>query len=259
MKRLTLICLLLLSTFLAKATHIVGGSLTYEHLGGATYRITLKMYRDCRAGNAAFPGSVTVQVRDQNGNGFSPTKDFSMNFTTSTPVNPYIDTCAVNPGLCLEEAIYTRVVNNLPPLAGGYFMFIRYCCRNSTLNNINNPLSTGDCWYTHIPDMSTLITNSSPVWVNPPPVFVCQAEPINFDFSATDADGDSLVYSFYAPYDSITPTISGGNATFTPVSYQAGYGPNNPCGGPNLTINPQTGFMAGSPPNVGQFVGGVRC
>lgn len=259
MRRLTLLCLALLFTQLANATHIVGGSLTYDHLGGSTFRVTLKMYRDCRPGNAAFANSVTVQVRDQNGGGFSPSKDFTMPFTTSTPVNPYIDTCAANPGLCLEEAIYTRVVNIFPPNPGGYFLFVRYCCRNSTLNNINNPLSTGDNWNTHIPDMTTVIADDSPVWVHPPPVFVCQAEPINFDHSATDADGDSLVYSFYSPYDSITPTISAGVATYTPVSWSAGYGPNNPCGGPNLTINPQTGFIAGSPPNIGQFVAGVKC
>lgn len=233
--------------------------MTYDHLGGATYRVTIKIYRDCRPGNAAFPGSLTVQVRDQNGNGFSPNKDFNLPFYNSVPVNPYIDTCAANPGLCLEEATYTRVVNNLPPYPGGYFLFCRYCCRNSTLNNIQNPLSTGDNWNTHIPDMTTLLDDNSPQWVNPPPVFVCQAEPINFDFSATDADGDSLVYSWYAPYDSITPTISAGVATYTPVTWQAGYGPNNPCGGPNLIINPQTGFITGSPPNIGQFVAGVRC
>jgi gliding motility-associated-like protein len=259
MRRITLLCVALLFSLFANATHIVGGSLTYEHIGGATYRVTLKMYRDCRPGNAAFAGSVQVQVRDQNGNGFTPSKDFTMNFSTSTSVNPYVDTCAVNPGLCLEEAIYTRVVNIFPPNPGGYFLFVRYCCRNSTLNNINNPLSTGDNWNTHIPDMGSLITDTSPLWVNPPPVFVCQAEPINFDFSATDADGDSLVYSWAPALDSMTPTIVAGNATYTPVSYQAGFGPNNPCGGPNLTINPQTGFITGAPPNIGQFVGCVRC
>lgn len=259
MTRQILLCLFLLFSLTAKATHVVGGSLTYEHLGGATYRVTLKIYRDCRPGNAAFPGSVTILVRDENGNVFSPNKDITIPFTTSVPVNPYIDTCAANPGLCLEEAIYTRVVNNLPPYPGGYHMYYQYCCRNSTLNNVVNPLGTGETWYTHIPDQSTLITNSSPVWVNPPPVFVCQAEPINFDFSATDSDGDSLVYSWYTPYTDIPPTFTPPNANFTNITWVGGYGPNNPCGGPNLTINPQTGFITGSPPNIGQFVAGVRC
>lgn len=259
MRRLLLLCLALLFSLFAKATHVVGGSLTYQHLGGATYRVTLKMYRDCRPGNAAFPGSVTIIVRDENGNQFSPNKDFSIPFTTSVPVNPYIDTCAANPGLCLEEATYTRVVNNLPPYPGGYHIYYQYCCRNSTLSNVVNPLGTGESWYTHIPDQSTLITNSSPVWVNPPPVFVCQAEQINFDFSATDSDGDSLVYSWYTPFSDPAPTFTPPNANFTNITWVGGYGPNNPCGGPNLIINPQNGFITGAPPNIGQFVAGVRC
>lgn len=241
------------------ATHIVGGSLTYEHLGGATYRVTLKMYRDCAPGNAAFPNQVRIEVRDQNGNSFTPDKDIIINFPGATAVQPYIDTCAANPGLCLEEAIYTAVVSNLPPLTGGYHLFYQYCCRNQTLDNVVNPLNTGETWYTHIPNNAALITNSSPVWTNPPPVFVCQGNPMNYDHSATDADGDSLVYSYYTPYTDAAPTFPGGVATFTPITWVAGYGPNNPCGGPNLTMNPATGYITGAPPNTGQYVCGVKC
>jgi gliding motility-associated-like protein len=259
MKRFTLLFLALLFSHFAWATHVVGGSLTYEHLGGATYRLTLKMYRDCRPGNSAFPNNVTILIRDLNGAQFTPNKDVTIPFTGATAVNPYIDTCAANPGLCLEEAIYTRVVNNMPPQPGGYHMYYQYCCRNSTLSNVVNPLGTGETWYAQVPDMSALITNSSPVWVNPPPVFVCQAEQINFDFSATDADGDSLAYSWYTPYTNTAPTFPGGIATFSPINWVGGYGPNNACGGPNLTVNPQNGFITGAPPNVGQFVAGIRC
>lgn len=258
MRRFTLLCMALFCVIAANATHIVGGSLTYEHLGGATYRVTLKMYRDCRPGNAAFPGSVRIEVRDVNGASFAPDKDIVIPFTTSNLVNPYIDTCAANPGLCLEEAIFTRVVNNLPPQPGGYHLFFQYCCRNSTLTNVVNPLNAGESWYAQIPDQSILLTNSSPSWVNPPPVFVCQAQSIDFDHSATDPDGDSLVYSWYTPYSDPAPTFPGGVATFTPITWQPGYGPNNPTGGPNLNIS-ANGFITGSPPNTGQFVAGVRC
>lgn len=242
----------------AYATHVVGGSLTYEHLGGATYRITLKMYRDCAPGNAAFP-NIRIEVRDVNGNSFTPDKDIAINFPGASAVQPYIDTCAANPGICLEEAIYTAVVNNLPPIAGGYHLFYQYCCRNSTLDNVVNPLNTGETWYAYIPNNAALITNSSPVWTNPPPVFVCQGNPMNYDHGATDADGDSLVYSYYTPYSDQAPTFPSGVATFPPITWQAGFGPNNACGGPNLTMSSTTGFITGAPPMQGQFVCGVRC
>lgn len=257
MKHLVLVVLALALHFSAMATHVVGGSLTYEHLGGSTYRVTLKMYRDCTPGNAAFPGSVRIEVRDENGASFSPDKDIVINFPGATAVQPYIDTCAANPGLCLEEAIYTRVVNNLPPRVGGYHLFYQYCCRNSTLDNVVNPLNTGETWYAYIPDNSSLITNSSPVWVNPPPVFVCQGQPMNYDHGATDSDGDSLVYSYYTPYDDNAPTWPG--PVFPPITWVGGFGANNACGGPPLTMSSTTGFITGAPPFVGQYVCGVRC
>ncbi len=259
MRRIPLLCLALLCSLFANATHIVGGSLTYSHLGGATYRITLKMYRDCRPTSVFFPASVTIEIRDVNGNNFSPTKALTIPFTTSTMVNPYIDTCAVNPGICLEEASYVAVVNNLPPQTGGYQLYYNYCCRNNSLTNVVNPLNVGEGWYTHIPDESALITDDSPVWVNPPPVFVCQGNPINFNHGATDANGDSLHYSWYNVSDQNPPTFPGGIATFTPIPWVAGFGPNNPCGGPNLTMNPNTGFISGVPTMIGQFVAGIKC
>lgn len=259
MRHILLLVLALTLSVCAYATHVVGGSLTYEHLGGATYRVTLKMYRDCSPGNAAFPSPVVISVRDVNGNAFTPSKDISINFPGATAVQPYIDTCAANPGLCLEEAIYTRVVNNLPPLSGGYHLYFQYCCRNATLDNVVNPLNTGETWYAYIPNNAALITNSSPVWTNPPPVFVCQGNPMNYDHGATDADGDSLVYSYYTPYSDQAPTFPSGVATFPPITWQAGFGPNNACGGPNLTMSTTTGFITGAPPMQGQFVCGVRC
>lgn len=251
LRLLTLICLFPL---FSHATHIVGGSLTYDQIGGSTYRITLKLYRDCRPGNAAFPSPASIGIYDDNGNLL---QTVSITFPGATAVQPYIDTCAANPGLCLEEAIYTKIVTGLPPRPGGYHLFYQYCCRNSTLDNVVNPLNTGETWYAYIPDNSQIISNSSPTWVNPPPVFVCQGRSIDFDHSATDPDGDSLVYSFYTPYTDVAPTWSGG-PNFTPITWVGGYGPNNPVGGPNLNIS-STGYITGSPPFLGQYVAGVRC
>lgn len=254
-KALRLLTLLVLLPLFSSATHIVGGSLTYEQLGGASYRITLKLYRDCRPGNANFPNPVTITIADSLGN---TVRSVNIAFPGATPVQPYIDTCAANPGLCLEEAIYTTVVSGLPPRPGGYHMFYQYCCRNSTLSNCVNPLGTGETWYAYIPNNANFISNSSPSWVNPPPVFVCQGRSIDFDHSATDADGDSLVYSWYTPYNDVPPTWPNG-PQFTPITWVGGYGPNNPCGGANLNVGLNNGFITGSPQFVGQFVAGVRC
>ena len=254
-----LICLFIsFLPLISSATHIVGGSLTYEQIGGSTYRITLKLYRDCKSGSAAFPSPVIIEIRKNTGTAFTTV---SIPFPGATVVPPNIDTCATNPGICLEEAIYTKVVTGLPPSAGGYHLYYQYCCRNSTLLNIVSPLTAGETWYAHIPDNGVVISNSSPKWVNPPPVFVCQGNNMSVNHSATDADGDSLVYSLYTPYNDGAITYPGGVFTTGPVTWASTYGANNPLDPAvlnSLTIS-SSGIINGVPPTIGQFVVGVRC
>src|SRR5688572_14368574 len=54
MKKLILLLLTLCNSYNAWATHSMGADLTYECLGGNSYRVRLSFYRDC-AGIAAPP------------------------------------------------------------------------------------------------------------------------------------------------------------------------------------------------------------
>ncbi len=261
------LCFLFLAPTTVNATHVVGGSLSYEHLGGSTYRVTLRLYRDC--GGVAFPGTVTIWVRDStfvpnNAGASNLGKDISITFPGATTLAPFIDTCAFNPGVCVQEAIYTKVVNNLPPRKGGYHMWFSTCCRNASLLNVSNPLNSGTTYYAYIPDNNIVLTNSSPQWVNFPPIFVCVNRPLNFDHSATDIDGDSLVYSLYQPYDdsyadvTTHPVFTGNVPRFDTITYSSGtqYKLWKPLGAPmSVTAN---GLLVCTPPNLGQYVVGIK-
>ena len=49
MKRfLQVLLILFLFQTQAKASHVMGGEITYRYLGGLKYEITVKFYRDCR-------------------------------------------------------------------------------------------------------------------------------------------------------------------------------------------------------------------
>lgn len=274
MRYLLLIATMLLFSYGSFATHIVGGGLTYEHLGGSSYNVKLKLYRDCGAGNAAYPTDVYIEVRT--GYGSDPGLSFYMPRLGIIQLDPPIDSCAVDPGICVEEAVFSKIVN-LPPNAEGYHIFNQQFARNNSIVNLNNPGGTGEGFNTYIPSNFQWLTNSSPSWVNFPPVFVCQGEDVDFDHSATDADGDSLVYSLYRPYNgrrfgidpdynTFLPTI---NATPTPpdniqfplVTYDPGFTENNPlnASGTPLIIDPQTGLLSGIPEDIGQFVVGIKC
>ncbi len=242
----------------ANATHVLGGTIMYRHISDSTYEVTLLLYRDCSPFNATFPSTVTIQVRDVNGNLFAPSKNMTITLDSTRPVNSYLPCVNAN-AACVEEGWYSTIVSNLPDLSGGYHLYYQYCCRQASLANITNPLANGMSLYTYIPPQTVNGFNSSPVWNRQPPPFVCQGSPMNFDYGATDADGDSLVFSYYTPYIDAPPTFPAGVATFSLVNWVGGYSAINACGGANLTMNAQTGFIIGTPPNLGLFAAGVRC
>lgn len=107
------------------------------------------------------------------------------------------------------------------------------------------------------------IKNSNPSYDLIPPLFLCAGKPFSYDHSATDIDGDSLVYSFYTPYDGdntagpLDPTFTNNVANFTPIKWVGGYSATNPLGGAPLTLNPSTGLLEGTPSALGQFVVGI--
>jgi len=263
MKKILFSIIVLLLTFSSNATHIVGGEIQYEHLGGSSYKLTVKLYRDCDPGSFNFPGAVDVTV--DNGNGTSYTT-FTLPILGRDTLNPPIDTCAFDPGICVEQAVFSSIVN-LPPNTGGYHLYFQICCRNGSIDNITNPVNAEETFYAYVPDNNLILTNSSPIISNFPPVFVCNNTDLSLDFAASDLDGDSLVYSFYTPYDGFNGTGITYSAATPPNNFQSstvtwagGYSVNSPLdpfGGLGLSIDPNTGFISGSPVMVGQFVVGV--
>ena len=273
MKKLLLFWTLFVSCY-SFGTHIVGGEVLYQHLGGSSYLLTVKFYRDCDPASVDFPTSVKLWVR--RGNGTVPSIPASGFFTLPIQgrdtLSPPLDTCAVDPNICVEEAIFSSVVT-LPAGVGGYHLWvggqgadpnIGFCCRNGSIDNITLPLNAQEVFYAYVPDNNLWLTNSSPVFSTFPPVYVCKDYDLNLDFSATDVDGDDLVYSFYQPYNDLNAINGLGtppdNITFNGVTYVAGFSatdPLNPLPGVQPITISSTGIINGIPTTVGQYVVGV--
>ena len=157
MKNNHYICSLLflfLFTQSVKASHVVGGTLTYKHNGGSNYTVTLKLFRDCGPGTWTFPNNVTISVRGNNGQEFSPSKDISMPLGTVTLIPSTLSPCAIppNPIPCVQEGIYTATVNNLPAIEGGYHLYWQIEARNVSISNVNTTCNCiGASFYAYIP------------------------------------------------------------------------------------------------------------
>jgi gliding motility-associated-like protein len=267
-KLIRIILFLLLSLPLTKvyATHIVGGEMTYRCLGNNQYEITLVIFRDCFYGNPAawFDDPASIGVFNASN---QLVQDIRVSPIGNDTLQPILDSdCfVIPPDVCVHTTLYRTVVELLPS-PGGYLLAYQRCCRNQTIANIVEPLATGATYSVTISEFALEECNTSPVFSTWPPIYICAGVPIFFDQSATDADGDSLVYRLCDPLQGATQ--------FDPIP-QPPYNPpyetvvwvdppynvdnmlNGTPGDPPLAINIATGLLTGLPNTIGQFVVGI--
>ncbi len=266
----TLLYLTLLLGFLSNvsATHIVGGELNYKCLGNDLYEVSLTIYRDCYNGNpnAFFDNPASIGIFD---NRDSLVRDIGVNgqllidfIEDDTIEAGLFGICEVEPpNVCVHTTTYRDTIR-LPFLEGGYQLAYQRCCRNRTIQNIINPLQTGATYYNFISEEALTVCNSSAVFNEWPPIYICAGEPIQFDHSATDIDGDFLVYELCTPLtgaDQIIPRPQPPNPPpYDDVNWKnPPYDEDDMLGGIPLEIHPETGLLTGTPDQLGQFVVGI--
>lgn len=243
------------------AAHIVGGDMYYECLGGNQYRITLKVYRDCFSNGpnvADYDNPAYITIYDASG--FEIITNY-VDYENRRNVPPVNNNPCLSPpsNVCVEEASYIFDYT-LPPTPGGYDIVYARCCRNATIGNIISPNQVGATYTVHIDPQATPC-NNSPEFNDFPPIVICAGEPLVFDHSATDPDGDVIVYELCTPF-------TGGDQNdpqplpplpppFGNVQWRNPYSLSNLLGGTALAIDPNTGLLTGTPQLQGQFVVGV--
>ncbi|MEP7269650.1 MAG: PKD domain-containing protein [Saprospiraceae bacterium] len=255
----------------AQATHIVGGNISYRCLGRNTYEINVTIRRDCFNGDpeAFFDDPASVGIFDQSGQLLTQygvkgqlLMRLKINDTLSEPIMESLCSLDGINSFCFHETRYSATIT-LPVRAGGYYFEYQRCCRNMPLVNIVAPLETGASWIVHINDEAQAVCNSSPEFKNWSPIFLCVGQPYDFDHSATDEDGDSLVYKLWTPYSGATKNFPKpqppNNPDFKQISWLAPYSESNMLGdgGSRLTIDSRTGKLNAIPNTLGQFLIGV--
>jgi len=264
MRKLAALLTFLLMMHVVSATHLIGGVMFYEDLGGGQFRVTLKMYRDCGPGNTnqtGFDGSASIAAFGANGQLY---QDWSV------PLGPVTDVPIVwnNPCLsppstiCVQEGEYTQIIT-LPSGTGGYTLSYQRCCRSPVVINLLSPGDQGLTCTVTIPDTDVSGPNSSPAFDAYPPIALCMGEEMAFSHAATDADGDELVYDLCAPFvggTALAPMpMPPSGPPYDQVTWEAGYSVANMIdAAPPLTIDPATGWMSLTPTMIGSFAVGVR-
>lgn len=239
----------------SNANHLVGGTMSYECLGGNNYVIKLTIYRDCSS-STQFDINAPIGIFNQNG-GMEFLHLVPSSIITTVPIilnNP----CLVSPpNVCVEKCVY-ELTTTLPPIAGGYNIVYQRCCRNINAVNIITPGDMGSTYTIHIPETNLAVCNNSPTFNNPPPTIMCTGYKFEYDLSATDIDGDSLYYTFGNPINggsSLDPAPNPpSSAPFNNIPWSTGYNTNFQIdANPAFTIDPQTGFLSGTPTTSGFY------
>lgn len=263
MSRITLFVLFLFGLSVpiqVRATHIVGGEMNYRCLGNQQFEVILTVYRDCYFGVPFFDNPASVGVFDAGGNLVT---NLLIPFVADDTIRPVLsgDCFVLPPTACVHTTTYRRIVT-LPVSPGGYTLAYQRCCRNKTILNIEKPDSTGATFSIYVSEEALDECNSSPVFKEWPPIYICVNEPILFDHSALDDEGDSIVYRLCTPLNGGTL----GNPMPQPpakppypeiVWRDPPYNLDNVMGGIPLAIDPMSGLLTGTPNTIGQFVVGI--
>jgi gliding motility-associated-like protein len=265
MKKSLVIILLTIGSWLQlKAGHISGGEMYYRYVGPGSgtnriYEVTLRLFRDCsplaNTGGqeiADLPTTIAIGVFI-NGSNTTFISDIRVSQTSRQDItlgNP--SPCITSPPvICYQIGLYTTRVE-LPLNTNGYTIAFQSCCRINGLSNSSG--SQGATYTANIPGISVLPVgvNSSPVFDVKDTVLVCRNKRFSLPFTASDADGDSLSYSFCNAYASDGITDSRIQAPFNPpyisLNYTNSFSGANPLGS-QVTINTTTGLINGIAPS----------
>ena len=269
-----------------RQAHIIGGEITYVCQGNGNYDFTMNIYRDCVG-----TGACLDSDRNCPGNALTGTVTFFegtrilgtliLNQPMVTNINPNLSNpcLIVPPNVCVQRGVYTFSYD-LPLGAEDVTISYQRCCRNNTITNIVDARTSGSTYTTTLLGITRDSCNSSPTFNDFPPIIICRGEDVNFDHSASDIDGDSLVYSFCTPFlgggwdgnpnTNVPETAVNGLAPdpespppYTSVRWTAGFSTEQPLNFsssrdfPAVSIDAETGLISGFPGNLGQYVVGV--
>lgn len=240
----------------------------YQYLGQGIndptklrYRIGLNFYVECNTAvtetgwnfsvfDGAFPYTFLQDIP------VSPNPFVQISGCTTQSCYPCITGIPIR---CYQISNY-EVIVELTPNPNGYIITKQRCCRIAGINNIIGSNNVGATYTIRIPGTETIPTgyqNTSPQFIFNDTVVVCGGSNFAMSFQATDADGDSLSYSFIDAYDGASAGAPSPSPASTPpynnVPYAFPYTGLQPLGS-GVTIDPVTGLISGTAPTPGIYV-----
>jgi len=255
------------------ASHIVGGELSYEFVSYnqdktiVNYDVTLNLYRDPKG--IAYDQFADFGIFVQESSGAWKSYDVILDVPISNQEEIARDSDPCKLRSLNEERLQSasyRFSVSLEVTNTDYLITYQKCCRNFTINNILGGGEVGSVYDIVITPEAQKNANSSPSFIDLPPIFICAGYNIDVKNAAADKEGDVLVYSFCTPLHSGTDMDGPGRCgtqdpdpmlcrpPYEKVKYIEQYSAKSPLGNPLMTVDPNTGTIAGVPAFTGSYV-----
>ncbi|OQP59641.1 hypothetical protein A3860_36805 [Niastella vici] len=247
------------------AMHVKGGYIEYKYNGvGATsgtsnYTITVTVFFSCTTNGPK--NSVYLGIYNAGTNALVTSKSISYSTINTISKTTYSPCMSNPPSICYELRTFVYTVD-LPDISAGYILAVQDALRVSGIINISNSGSSGITITGMIPGTINSVDyhkNSSPNFLFLDTAIVCYNGTFSYPFKATDADGDSLSYSFGPGLNVTNPSgqtssSAPGSPPYPELTYNAGYSGTSPLGS-SVTIDAATGLLSGTAPSTtGEYV-----
>ncbi|MGB0934140.1 MAG: gliding motility-associated C-terminal domain-containing protein [Lishizhenia sp.] len=261
-----------LGCFQSRASHILGGEITWTCNGGGDYIFELTFFRDCN-GFDINTGTESILVWNH------PTVSFiDVNFISRTDISPSCSVVTGSPAQldcgngtsggngigAIEKVIYQSNPINLGviPTAGIAFTFDSFS-RSGLITNLQNTSAIGITLTAEMfgfpAQANGQCIDNSPQFLQDPYMVSCVGEDYSFNQHAADIDNDSLVFSWDIPLDDFTgpynPSVSPANLTF-----ETGFSATNPTPDASFNVNnipaslnPASGELTFTSFNIGGY------
>ncbi|MBL0328858.1 MAG: gliding motility-associated C-terminal domain-containing protein [Bacteroidetes bacterium] len=279
-----LIVFIALFSFKTNASHLMGGEITWDCVGGGQYVFTMKLYRDCN-------GIATTSVVSLSVFNHPTVTSIPLNLISQSDISPACNgagpsiSClgaesapgwpgSTTPVLgAVQESVFQSAPIALPGVPGSLGWTFAYydCCRNNSISNISTASAYGftlrAVMYAYNGQNANPCFDSSPRFLESPSTVICVGYPFTYNHNATDPDLDSLFYSWAEPLTHYAPLSGPYNPPTnpSPIPLSAGYSFNSPLPGvlqnpANIpaTINPATGEISFTSYTIGNFVTVVK-
>jgi len=255
-------------TFVSHASHVMGGEITYKHLGNNNYQFELVFYRDC---NGADVNAVSETLRVWNHPSLSTITVLFVQRQDLSPICTQVPGGA-GPLLCgtgnnggngigaIEKVIYRSApvaLTGAPPAQGWAFTYENFS-RSGALTNLSNPSTYGITLVAKIFNLSQ--PDSSPVFNEDPNFVSCAGLPYQYNSAVSDPNLDSLHFEFGIPYNHFPTGAYNPPSNPAPIPFVSGFSYLSPTPGPAINasntaavLNPLNGNLTFNSFTVGNY------